>query len=399
MIKNDLEFTKELKRNENAVKFARKTFGNMLLKIWNTTVDYHEPQNNTFILLSNHCHVVDPCILTIALKKYIRFVASDHLIKLPILGKAITHLGGVIVKYRNNPSNILVDEIIDNTKKGVSVGIYAEGGTTFNGETGFISKHTAELVKNSGVGLITYRFKGGYLRAPRWSSNRRNGQIHAEFVGEYSPDELKKLTVDEIYEIICRDTYVNAYEEQKKTKNLYEGKNLAQFVERVLYICPHCGKIGTLHSKGDLLSCSCGYELTMGSDGFFHKKNKELIFDNVLSWDKWQREVWKSKLLNAKPNEVIYEEYNQCLNTMDNGNKKRISENATIKLFSDRFELICENNIFKVPFNEITKVQTAMKDCLVIVSDSAYFDIDSKVPRSATKYVAAWRYLTKREYI
>lgn len=396
----DIISKKDLKRNEKAVSMTKKLLKKPLLKIWNTTVDYHTPKSDTFILLSNHCHVIDPCILTIALDKYIRFVASDHLIKLPILGKAITYLGGVIVKHREKPSQILVDEILNNVKNGVSVGIYAEGGTTFNGETGYISKNTAELVKKSGVGLITYRFKGGYLHAPRWSNYARKGPIHAEFRNEYSAEELSKLSVDEIYALICRDTYINAYEEQRKDMISYKGKNLAQFVERALYICPHCRKIGTLHSKGDTLACSCGYELTMGTDGFFHKVNKELVFDNVLAWDMWQRDVWKTELLNAKENQVIFSEDNQTLSTMNMGERRLISDNVKVNIYKDKLEFIIPNSdSIQIPFEKLTKVQTAMKDDVVLVTEDSYYDLGSSIPRSATKYVAAWRYLTNREYI
>ena len=59
-----------------------------------------------------------------------------------------------------------------------------------------------------------------------------------------------------------------------------------------VYVCPHCKQIGTLHSKGNFLTCDCGYKVEFGQDGFFHECEKALVFDNVLDWDKWQKEQW-----------------------------------------------------------------------------------------------------------
>ena len=391
---------KGLTRNKVSINIARVLFGKLLLKVWNIKTEYYKPKHDTFIIVANHCDIFDPGVEMIALKRYIRFVASDHLLHIKVFGKAMTYLGGVIVKYRGRPSSELTGEIIENVKNGISVSIYAEGGTTFNGETGFISEHTGELVKNSGVALITFRYTGGYLKAPRWAQLPRKGQIFGKVVNEYSPEELEKLSVEEITEIIRRDTYVNAFEEQRKDMHEYKGEKLAQYVERALYICPECKKAGTMHSEDDRFFCTCGYEVTYGTDGFFHRENENPVFDNVLDWDKWQREVWKNRLLSAAPGELIFSEDGQIVYSVDKGERTLISENAEIRLYNDRFEIEAEgHDTIKIPMETISKVQTAMKDFLVIVNDEGYYDINSAVPRSATKYVAAWRYLTGKEYV
>lgn len=391
---------KGLTKNRIALTVLRHLFGRLLLKYRSITTEYYKPKNTPYIIVSNHCDIFDSGIEMIALKQYVRFVASDHLLQIPIVGKALTSLGGVIVKHRERPSSELTGEIIANIKAGIPVGLHAEGGTTFNGETGFISEHTGQLVKDSGAALITYRFTGGYLKAPRWSKNPRKGPIFGKFVNEYSAEELSELTAEEITEIIRRDTYVNAFEEQKKSHHEYKGKDLAEYVERVLFVCPHCKKTGALHSKGDRLTCECGYEVAFGTDGFFHKVNKDLIFDNILDWDKWQREFWKEKLLGEKDGGLIFKESPQLLYTVDSGIRTLVSENAELSLFGDRFEITCpETQKIVIPFADAEKVQTAMKDYLAIISAEGYYDIGSAYPRSSAKYVAAWRYLTGREYI
>ena len=104
--------------------------------------------------------------------------------------------------------------------------------------------------------------------------------------------------------------------------------------------------------------------------------------------------------MSAAPDELIFSEDGQIVYSVDKGERTLISENAEIRLYNDRFEIEAEgHDTIKIPMETISKVQTAMKDFLVIVNDEGYYDINSAVPRSATKYVAAWRYLTGKEYV
>ena len=98
---------KGLTRNKVSINIARVLFGKPLLKVWNIKTEYYKPKHDTFIIVANHCDIFDPGVEMIALKRYIRFVASDHLLHIKVFGKAMTYLGGVIVKHRGRPSSEL----------------------------------------------------------------------------------------------------------------------------------------------------------------------------------------------------------------------------------------------------------------------------------------------------
>ena len=381
------------------VKTALAILKNKVIKENNIHLDYYKPKSKSFILIANHSDALDPGLQMVALNKYIRYVASDHTTRMK-MGWIFKYIGGVIVKYRDRPSSILTEEIIRNVRAGIPVGLHAEGAITVNGQTGFISENTGKLVKDSGAALVTYRFVGGYLRKPRWASTKRTGPIIGHFVNEYSPEELSKLSVEEITEIIRRDTYVNAYEEQRKNPYDYDGENLAECVERVLYICPKCGKVGTLHSKGNFLNCDCGYKVEMKKDGFFHDCGEGLEIDNVLDWDLWQRNIWKEQLLSAEEGSLIFSEGGQLVKKVDVDSEEILSEDATINLYSDKLviKLGEGKEAIVMNMNKIKQLSLAGKDSILIVDDKLFLDIGSKIPRSSTKYIAAWRYLTGKEY-
>lgn len=379
--------------------FAMKTIiallKNKVIKENNVHLEVHKPRHKSFLAVGNHTEAADPGYLMVGLDKYIRFIASDHTLRMS-LGWAFKLFGGVIVKYRDKPSEYLMNDIKANLQAGIPVGLFAEGAMSLNGQTGYFSPNTGKLVKEAGCALVTYKFVGGYLRSPRWANKARKGPIKGYFVAEYSPEELSEMTVEEINELIRRDIRVNVYEEQKKNPIPYEGENLAECVERILYLCPKCGKVGTLHSKGDDLKCDCGAVYTMKADGFFH--GDDVVYDNVYDWDMWQRKQWKERLLSAADGELIFSEGGQIVRLVNVDVDEVLSENATLSLYKDRFEIAMENETIVMPVDKVRQSSLASKETLFLVDDERFLDIRSHTPRASTKYVAAWRYLNGKEY-
>ena len=402
MSRSRKEMRKGYLRNRLFSMAVIRTLGPIVFKKLNVEMDYYEPKNKTFLLIANHTDALDPGFLMLEFNKYIRFVASDHVTRGGLLGFVIKYLGGVIVKRRSNPPEVLWNDILDTLKADIPVGLFAEGSTSLNGETGFISENTGKLVKDSGKALITHRFIGGYLRSPRWANTNKVGPVFGQVVNEYSAEELAKMTVEEVNEIIRKDTYVNAFEEQRKNTKTYTGENMAEYLERILYVCPKCKTIGELHSKGDYLKCdACGYNVEYGTDAFFHSEDSEVVFDNVLDWDKWQRKIWKEKVLSAKDDELIFEDTDQVIRTIKEDAKIPVADHAKLQLYKDKFVVVKDDGEkVEMPVLTMNRVWIAAKDSLILVNDEHYFDVSCHdVKRAAIKYVAAWMYLRGKDFV
>ena len=379
--------------------FVRVCFYWIVLIVVRAKVKKYKPKSKNFILIANHSDGLDPIYITCSLKRYIRFVAGDHTILDPWTRFFFKTLSGWIIKGRDNPASVLFNDMKAAADEGVPTGIFVEGAITPNGETGFFSPRTGQFVKDLGVSLITYRIKGGFFHTPRWGTGLRRGPIRGKVVGEYSAEELQNMTGEEVNEIIKRDIYVNAFEEQRKKPRLYKGKNLAQYVERVLYVCPYCEKVGTMHSKGNYLTCDCGYQLEFGRDGFFHPSQKEMVFDNILDWDKWQKTIWKQKVLETPENELIFEEKDQIAYTMIKGKRVELSDEAVLRLYKDRFELYLNpKQTVVMPIKELKLVLNVSIQSLMFIDSEHFLYVKSKNPTAAAKYVAAWRHLAGKDY-
>lgn len=353
-------------------------------------------KEETFIMMSNHADNYDPAYSVLLTGRHMRFVMSDHLMRKATNRFLFDFLASPIVYRREKGSDELYDEIVRNCRAGVSVGIYVEGGKSNNGETGFISKRNALLVKDCDCALVTCRLKGGYLKSPRWADNKRRGPVFGEVVQVYTKEEIRAMSLDEIYGHIVSDLYVNAYEEQRKNPHKYIGDKPAQSAEIILYACPKCEQIGTLKTSGDEIRCGCGFLAKIDDYGFWH--SEDMPFDDIVRWDKFQKDVIKRLAEKRRDtSDLMFSDDDQIVCTLENGNRVLQSENGRISLYSDRLEITYDGKKLCIPIMRIKRVGTASKMNLFIITDDEYYEIRSKKIRSAMKYKIAIRYLQGKE--
>lgn len=353
-------------------------------------------REDTFLMMSNHADNYDPAYSVLLTGRHMRFVMSDHLTRKPLYRFLFNFLASPIVYHKEKGSDALYDEMVRNCRAGVSVGVYVEGGKTNNGETAFVSKRNAQLAKDCDCALVTCRLKGGYLKSPRWADNQRKGPIFGEIVNIYTRDEIRRMSLDEIYSHILSDIYFNSYEEQRKNPHKYIAENPAQSAEIMLYVCPRCHQIGTLKTSGREIFCNCNFRAEIDDYGFWH--STDMPFDDIVRWDEFQKSVIK-KLVdeNKGTDNFLFGDGEQQIYILRNQNRVLQSDKGSIALYADRFEISYENEKLRLSLNEIRRVGTASKMNLFVIADKDYYEIHSRKPRSAMKYKVAIRYLQGKE--
>ena len=138
-------------------------------------------------------------------------------------------------------------------------------------------------------------------------------------------------------------------------------------------------------------------KVTLKNDGFFH--GEKVHYDNVLDWDLWQRNIWKEKVLSAEDGELIISEEGQKVKRVSGEEEVVLTEDGILNFYKDRFEIIVPGGeTITMKIADMTQVSLTGKDVVLLVDKDNFLDINSKTPRSATKYIAAWRYLTGKEY-
>jgi hypothetical protein len=325
------------------------------------------------------------------------FVAGEHLFRKHWLRMIANFFAKPLIRKKGIPATEIVEVIKQTLNKGGNVWMSPEGVRSINGETAFISPATGQLVKESKVGLVTYRIHGGYLRNPRWAAKKRKGPMYGKFVAEYTREQLAEMSVDDINKAIRRDLYVNAFNDQKISPVPYLGTRLAEDLETVLYVCPHCHEIAKLHSRDDLFSCDCGFSVRYNECGLFEGISVHSIpFDNLTDWDKWQRAYLKKqlpKLLQTPVDTPIVSDRDQRLYRITNGSTKLLAT-GRFAVFVDRFEFGEKEDRHIFFFSDLEGFAFSLQQKILFsCKNGMYYEIQSSYPRSATKYMVFYRYL------
>ena len=398
-MRNNNPVTRGLARQRAVYAVLRVCLGGLFAKITGFTCERYRPQSRVFLLLGNHNLDVDAVYAALGVGRHMRFVASENITK-GFLGGVVRFLAGPIPRRKGASADETVAKIRENLQTGVSVGMHPEGNKSWDGETCFISRRTAELVKSAAGGLITYRIDGGYLKAPRWAKYHRRGPIHGRVVREYLRAELDAMSADEIHAAICADLYVDAFAVQAQAMHRYKGKNLAEGIENALYVCPHCEAVDSMRSQGNAVSCAkCGCTVTYTEYGFF--EGEPLPFKTVLDWSRWQKEWLRAQAgqLRSQTQTPIVADTDVILRRRGDGAGEVLLADASVSVYGDRLEVASEDGRLVFPLSGITAMGAFRTSRLLFTSGGAPYEVVSGDAISGQKYFALWRLLTGKEYV
>lgn len=245
---------------------------------FNYSFDKIDNGGKPFLLLINHNLNTDAILVGLASKEPLYFVASEHMLRGGLGAKWVMRYFQPIIHTKGKTGVKSLGEMMKALKAGYSVALFPEGNRSFNGLTLSIPENTGRIAKKSGASLITYRMEGGYFTHPRWSTSVRRGKMRGNLVNIYSPEKLETMTDEEINEAVNRDLYEDAFATQERENVRFKGKNLALGLESTVFMCPSCGKIGTLTSDSKHLWCKeCDFKAEYTEYGFLEKEDGEKL--------------------------------------------------------------------------------------------------------------------------
>ena len=198
---------------------------------------------------------------------------------------------GVISKYLYQPDIMCVKNMLRVLKRGGAIGLFPEGIQSTSGSTHPINPATAQFIKNCRANVVVCTSRGAYLATNRYSSDRKKGYIGMHYTLLFTPEQLKELTQEEIYEQILNNISYDDFTFNKEARHKYIGKKPnAEGLDKILYKCPDCEREYTLHVPNDTVKCdACGFEA--GVNEYYDLvpiKGKTLPKD-IDKWFKWQR--------------------------------------------------------------------------------------------------------------
>ena len=344
------------------------------------------------VICFNHSCAYDPMLIGGAFKKrQLTFIASEHILRTKPWGEMLSRQFSLIPHSKAGGSKRTALMTIKRVRHGESVFLAHEGEQTWDGVSMRIMPHTGKLVKSSGATLVTYRMEGAYLARPRWATNDRNGIITGRVAGVYSPAELQELSEEEIEELIERDTFFNVWEWQKnrpggplRFEPIRGGS--ADGIERAVFSCPSCGRIGKLTSSGDDVSCLCGFKIRMKDTGFFEQG---VPFETPADWIAHDRSMLK-ELIKHADGELFGDAGVSLYRINDDHSDVKITEGRLSLRSSDEgFKLGL--GTFGVAISEIKDMKMVLAARLLFSYDKGYYEMrtDGKSKVNLYKYLIA----------
>ncbi|MCL2411033.1 MAG: 1-acyl-sn-glycerol-3-phosphate acyltransferase [Treponema sp.] len=387
------------KRHDFFYGFARAVCKGPLVRKFNFEYDKIKVEHTPYIVVANHLTNWDPLLVSISFKKQMYYVSSDHLLRMGLKGKIVNFALAPIPRAKTAQETQTVISIFRRLKEKANVCIFAEGTTSFDGESSEIQPAIGKLIKRSGVALVTYRLTGAYFSHPRWARFTHKGKMEGRLVEIYSPEKLAAMSEDEIYQIVVKDLYVNAYADQEKNKIAFKGKKPAECLETVLYCCPKCRQFGTLTSSSDMLFCTmsgCGLKVRYNEYCYFETSDTDSTeppFKTIIDWVKWEKsEIDATAGKTTDDNTPILTDENQQLfETARASHNTQIAE-GKLCLYKNRLTVDTK----EFPLDDIIDMGTITMKTIVFATKEKIYEIHSKHPRSALKYQDMFKALKQK---
>ncbi len=337
-----------------------------------------------YIVLSNHVTDFDPLFVGCSFPRQMYFVASEHIARWKRGYKLVNYLLAPILRKKGTTAASAIIDILRKVRKGANVCMFAEGVRSWDGLTCTIAPTTGGLVKAARCGLVTYRLSGGYFASPMWSTkNTRRGYVHGEPVNVYTAEQIAAMSEDEVNRIIREDLYEDAYARQAQKPRKYKGKRLAESMENLLYVCPFCGKVDTMRSKGDRVSCtSCDGFFTYDAFGYLHGAP-----DNTLTALAARQSAAAEAMVQSGA-EIFAE--NARIYTVENHEEQTLAEGRFIM----NAEGIRCGEMF-VPFSDVTELAMRGRRFLLFSFGKTYCEMTAPDGNNIYKFFEYYRIVQK----
>lgn len=349
-------------------------------------------EDGPLLVLSNHNTDMDPMLTACSFREPLYFVASEHILRQGKVSSFVNFITEIIARQKGGSSSATIRSIVRHLNEGHNVCLYPEGNRSWDGVTGPISPATGKLVRMSGAKLVTLKMEGAYLSSPRWSGfTIRRGLSRGIIAGVYEPEYLKSISAKQVQEIIERDLYQDDYAFQRENHIHYRGKKLAEHLETLLFMCPHCKTMGKMRSEGDRFICDeCGTNLRYTDEGFFVGEN--MMYDSVVDWRIWQTEQIR-KLCEDEKKDVIFTDNGMELYSVSTGSKAELKCCGTVSL--NRKGLSLPGGLF-LPVSEISGMSIRGAQDLYFSRGSENYVLKSRKIRCTSKYLTACGMFDKR---
>ncbi|ADK79486.1 1-acyl-sn-glycerol-3-phosphate acyltransferase [Sediminispirochaeta smaragdinae] len=319
-----------------------------------------------YIIVGNHVNFWDPFLLGLYIKEVPQFVTSDNIFRTRLFG-VIMKLFGSIPKSKFMSDAATVAQIVRIIKGGGVIGIFPEGRRTWDGRSLEHVPQVSKLIQRLAIPVVGVRVKGAFLARPRWARKRSKGLVELEYFSLFSGEELKGLGWEEVKQLMEKQLFHDDVAWAREKELRFVGKRRAEYVEKLLYLCPSCEGVATLVSHDNTVECSsCGYAFTYDETGELGPVTGPLRFSELGDWNDWQQKRLIERICELPDGEQIFMEEGPAM-LLTGYRAQRLKKLKTGRALFSRDTLYFRTTLregFSFPVNELEAVNVQDKEKL-----------------------------------
>jgi 1-acyl-sn-glycerol-3-phosphate acyltransferase len=240
--------------------------------------------------MGNHANEDDPWVIGSLSGGPLRFMANIDGVAPWKAGFA--ELLGAYGRRKGGPDIGALRRTLELVGQGDAVGLFPEGDRSWDGASETLRPGAARLLKRLDVPLVLAVQRGNYLARPRWAFHGRRGRWSVDF-RVFDAAEIGRLSEPLLDAIIAGALARNEVKDALAEGRIFEGRGLAEGVERLLWRCPICGATDRVEGFGDSIRClACGSAWSLDANlrvvpSNLAARGREDLRD-LKDWEDWQ---------------------------------------------------------------------------------------------------------------
>jgi len=354
---------------------------------WRYNVDirpFKDQGDRPYLVMMNHQTTYDQFFIATAFKGPVYYVASEDLFSIGWISSLIRWLANPIPIKKSVSDMRAVRTCAKVAKEGGTIAIAPEGNRTYSGRQCYMKPGIISLVKLLKLPVAFFRIEGGYGVQPRWSDVKRRGKMTAYVSRVVEPEEWKKLSDDELFQLIKDELWVD----EARNDKLYYHEKSAEYLDRAMYVCPDCG-LSEFVSSGQFMTCkNCGLQIKYLPTTELEGVGKTFPFRYVANWYDYQENFIRGLDMSSFGDKPLYSDTVKFSEVILYHNKNVLSKNAVFTMYADRYEVeLAPGNVLTLPFEQVDAVSALGKNKLNIYAGEKIYQVKPDKHFNALKYM------------
>ena len=345
---------------------------------------FRQQDGRQYLVVMNHQTAFDQFFIAMAFRGPVYYIASEDIFSMGFISRLLEWAVAPIPIKKQTTDLKAMRMCMQVAKEGGTIALAPEGNRTFSGRTCWFNPAIVKMVRMLKLPLAIFRIEGGYGIHPRWSDVVRRGKMRAGVTRVIEPEEYLSLSTDELHDLISRELWVD----EANADHEYHSPQLAEYLERAMYVCPHCG-LSEFESHGDVITCKrCERQIRYLSTTQLQGINCEFPFPFVAQWYDYQCDFIRKLDLAPYIHTPLYRDSVQMWEVIPYKNKLAVAERTELRLYGDRIEVGSEDApLFVFPFDDTGTVTVLGKNKINLYYGEKLYQFWGSQRFNALRYV------------